>query len=96
MVSSISDPLGFLHHLFFQPKLYYKNYARKDVDGMRLFLRKIYLSGKSGWLNCQSWNDSKSIDVFIPQNLEISLRGNFITSQMRLNLGMVQCPISGQ
>ena len=43
-----------LHHLFFQPKLYYKHYARKDLDGMRLFLRKIYLSGKSGWLNCQS------------------------------------------
>ena len=54
------------------------------------------MSCKSGWLNCQSWNDSKSIDVFIPQNLEISLRVKFIASQMHLNLGMVQCPISGQ
>ena len=35
-------------------------------------------------------------NVFILQNLEISLRVNFITSQMHLNLGMVQCPISGQ
>ena len=99
MFSSIFDPLGFVALFILSDKIILQRLQRlckKGVDGMRLFLRKIYLSGKSGGLNLQSWNDSKSIDFFIPQNLEISLRVNFITFQMHLNLGMVQCPISGQ